>query len=64
MPNPPDLVAEVKRRIQKLAPTMSEAQITAWLANVEQHDGRLVLAFDGGVFAEYPRQPATHADSQ
>ena len=62
MPNPPDLVAEAKRRLMG-TPALTEEQITTWLAQVEECGGQLVLTFDGNCFAEYQRQPATHADS-
>lgn len=57
------LVAEAKRRIQKASPIITDAQITLWLAYVAAHGGRLVLTFDGSVYAEYPKHPAAHADS-
>ena len=64
MPNSPELIAEARRRLQKSAPCLTEDQIATWLAFVGAHGGHLVLTFDGSVFAEYPRHPATHADSQ
>ena len=53
MPNSPDLLAEAKRRLQ---PALTEKQIDSWLAFVGLNGGRLVLAFDGSCFAEYPRR--------
>jgi len=53
MPNSPDLTAEAKRRLQRATPSITEAQISTWLAYVEAHGGQLVLTFDGAVYAEY-----------
>ena len=64
MPNSPDLIAEARRRLQKSAPCLADEQIENWLAFIEAHGGQLTLTFDGFCFAEYPRRPATHADSQ
>jgi hypothetical protein len=58
--NSPELIAEARRR----APSLTDEQFSSWLAYVEANSGQLVLTFDGSLFAEYPRQAATHADSQ
>jgi len=52
-------IAEARRR----TPSLTDAQWLAWLASVEAMGGKLVLPFTGEPYAEYPRQPATHADS-
>lgn len=54
MPNPPDLVAEAKRRLMA-TPGLTPQQADTWLAYVEAHGGRIALTFDGSCFAEYPR---------
>ncbi len=48
-----DLIAEAKRRLQRTAPSLTEEQVTAWLAYVERHGGQLVLTFDGNCYADY-----------
>ncbi len=53
--NSPDLIAEAKRRLTG-TPSLTEKQIDTWLAQVEAHGGRIEIAFDGSVFASYPRE--------
>jgi predicted deacetylase len=55
--------AECKRRFQRSNAAWTDERFAAWLTDALSHGAQIVLELDDHARAEYPRQPATHADS-